>query len=74
MASVIASENTCQGYGNRISVAPHLFELDDDGLVRVRGDHLENADRPAAEAAVTDCPTLTLRIQGLTRSSTAALR
>ena len=43
MASVIASENTCQGYGNRISVAPHLFELDDDGLVRVRGDHLENA-------------------------------
>jgi ferredoxin len=63
MARVVTSENTCMGYANCVSVAPRLFELDAAGLVLVRSDHLDNAGRDAAEQAVAECPTLTLRIE-----------
>jgi ferredoxin len=46
----------CEGFGNCINAAPDLFELDDEGHVRLRKDAVGDERLEAVRRAVYDCP------------------
>ena len=46
----------CVGFGDCISEAAAVFELDDDGVVRFRADAPADASRALLVAACTSCP------------------
>lgn len=46
----------CQGYGNCVAIDEKHFDLDDDGLVLVREEHVTPEERDTADEAVRSCP------------------
>lgn len=46
----------CVGFGDCITEAAAVFELDDDGVVRFRADAPDEAPRALLTAACTSCP------------------
>ena len=54
----------CAGHGVCEALAPHIFEVDDDGNVHVIAETLDEADRPDLENAVRQCPEQALRLIG----------
>jgi ferredoxin len=54
----------CAGHGVCEALAPHIFELDDDGNVHVVAQTLDEADRVDLENAVNQCPEQALRLIG----------
>ena len=54
----------CAGHGVCEALAPHIFEVDDDGNVHVVAPTLDEADRVDIENAVNQCPEQALRLLG----------
>ena len=53
--------NKCTGHGICESIADDIFEVQDDGSVRIHHDRLSEADREPVYQAVAQCPTGALR-------------
>lgn len=53
----------CTGLGICESVAPHIFEVNDEGDLVLLKDEISPADLQAVEDAVVGCPTEALTIQ-----------
>lgn len=54
----------CVGHGMCEALAPHIFEVDDDGKARVVARTIDEEDRPDVENAVNQCPEQALRLLG----------
>jgi ferredoxin len=63
MPTVIADVSKCQSYANCLVAAPHIFGLDDDGLVVLLKAEIDEKDLAAAEEAVSSCPAAALSLE-----------
>jgi ferredoxin len=54
----------CTGHGICESIAEDMFEVSDEGWVRIHGDDHPENDRERLQQAVTQCPAAALRMQG----------
>ena len=52
----------CTGHGICESIAEDVFEVRDDGTVRIDGDDCPESDRERMHRAVTQCPAAALRL------------
>jgi ferredoxin len=59
---VVVDEDRCDGNGLCAAIAPGLFAVADDDLVRVPGTELPAEDEPAAAEAAQACPKLALTL------------
>ena len=50
----------CTGHGICETIAEDVFEVDDDGSVRIHGDQRPESDRERIQQAVTQCPAAAL--------------
>ena len=53
----------CTGLGICESMAPNIFEVDDDGRLLLLKDDVTDDELQSVEEAVTGCPTEALRIE-----------
>ncbi len=56
MPRITADSAACQGYGNCITNASDVFDIDDDGVVVVLKNTVNEADRARVEEAARSCP------------------
>jgi ferredoxin len=61
---VLIDWGLCQGHANCTGDAPEVFEIDDDGNLKVLLEEPPEALRPKLELAVRYCPTGAIRIEG----------
>ncbi len=54
----------CTGHGVCESLLPEVFEVGDDGIVHLLTEEFEPDWRGDLEAAVAECPTQALRLEG----------
>jgi ferredoxin len=52
----------CTGHGICESIADDVFEVQDDGTVRIHDDQRPESDRERMRQAVTQCPAAALRL------------
>ncbi len=52
----------CTGHGICESIAEDVFEVQDDGTVRIEGGEQPESDRDRMQQAVTQCPAAALRL------------
>ena len=52
----------CTGHGICESIADDVFEVQDDGIVRIDGNERPESDRDRMQQAVTQCPAAALRL------------
>lgn len=52
----------CTGHGICETIAEDVFEVDDDGSVRIHGNHRAESDRERMQQAVTQCPAAALSL------------
>ncbi len=52
----------CTGHGVCESVADDVFEVQDDGIVLIRGNSRPESDRERMRQAVAQCPSTALRL------------
>jgi ferredoxin len=57
MIRVVANRETCEGYATCIRAAPEIFDLDDDGLVKLNQEVVDDDQLGAVRRASYDCPT-----------------
>jgi ferredoxin len=62
MSTIKADRGTCQGYGNCAIAFPAAFDVDDEGLVVQKQDHVDESELEAAQRAAYDCPTDSIKI------------
>ena len=53
---IVIDRDRCQGHARCISVAPDLFDLDDDGFAMPLRAEVDGADLAVLERAVSWCP------------------
>ncbi|MGW4370970.1 ferredoxin [Nocardia takedensis] len=63
MLTVKADHPACQGYANCVDAAPHVFDIDDDGVVVVLRTEIGEDERPVIEEAARSCPVSALTIE-----------
>ncbi|HEX4248250.1 MAG TPA: ferredoxin [Pseudonocardia sp.] len=59
---IVVDRDKCTGLGMCEAEAPDLFEVQDDGTLKVLDEHPDADQREAAEAAVMSCPTEALTL------------
>jgi ferredoxin len=57
-----AHQDKCTGHARCAAVAPHIFELDDDGFTAIDEITVAEEDQPLALRAVRACPERALEI------------
>jgi ferredoxin len=62
MPKLTADLELCQGYGNCITNASDVFDIDDDGKVTLLTDTIPGADRARILDAVRSCPVNALSV------------
>ena len=62
-ARVTADAGACIGYGNCVSVAPEVFDLDEDGAVTVRQPEVTGDQAAQAADAADNCPAYAITIE-----------
>ena len=62
MTKVHVDMNLCQSHGECTYVAPDIFELGDDDVLRWKED-VDESRRAAVEEAVNACPMMAIRIE-----------
>jgi ferredoxin len=62
MTRVLVDMNLCQSHGECVYVAPGIFELGDDDVLRWKVD-IDPSERDDAVAAVEACPMLAIRVE-----------
>jgi ferredoxin len=60
---VIADENACEGHGLCEATAPDVFEVNDEGMVRVRVDPIPDSLVQRAKSGVRACPVAALAVE-----------
>jgi ferredoxin len=60
---VVVDFNKCTGLGICESMAPDLFEVNDDGELVLLKDDITDVELLSVEEAVAGCPTQALRIE-----------
>jgi ferredoxin len=60
---VLADRSKCQGYGNCVIAEPRVFDLDEDGLVKIVLEAPPEELREQVKHAVRDCPTRALTLE-----------
>lgn len=53
----------CEGHGLCAQTAPNIYELDEEGYVRLRVDEITPELEPAAEAGARVCPVAALVVR-----------
>lgn len=53
---VVSDPARCQSYGNCVAIDEKHFDLDEDGMVVVREEHVAPEERETADEAVRSCP------------------
>jgi ferredoxin len=61
---ITVDTDVCTGHGICESLAPEVFEVGADGIVHLLSDNLPEQLRPTLEAAVAECPTQALALEG----------
>jgi ferredoxin len=59
---VLVDMNLCQSHGECVAVAPDVFELGEDDVLRWKED-VDEARRGAMEEAVEVCPMMAIRLE-----------
>lgn len=59
---IVVDRDKCTGLGMCEAEAPDLFEVQDDGTLKVLDEQPGEGQREAAEAAVLSCPTEALTL------------
>ena len=54
----------CVGSGTCEALAPHVFEVDDDGVLRLLREEPADGEQSDVRDAVTACPTRALTLDG----------
>ncbi|WIX82757.1 ferredoxin [Amycolatopsis carbonis] len=62
MAKLTADTDLCQGYGNCLTTAADVYDIDDDGKVVLLIETIPDADRARVEAAARSCPVKALGV------------
>lgn len=57
------NEAACEGHGLCEQVAPEVYELDEDGVVRLREPEIASELEAKAEAGARVCPVAALTVQ-----------
>jgi ferredoxin len=60
---VLVERGKCQGYGNCVIAEPRVFDLDDDGFVRLLVAEPSPELRAQVKHAVRDCPARALDLE-----------
>jgi len=63
MTRVHVDMNLCQSHGECVYVAPDIFELGDDDVLRWR-EEIRDDEREVAQEAADACPMLAIRLEG----------
>jgi ferredoxin len=63
MTRVHVDMNLCQSHGECVYVAPDIFELGDDDVLRWR-EEISPEEREIAQEAADACPMLAIRLEG----------
>jgi len=63
MTRVHVDMNLCQSHGECVYVAPDIFELGDDDVLRWR-EQISDDEREVAQEAADACPMLAIRLEG----------
>ena len=63
MPRVHVDMNLCQSHGECVYVAPDIFELGDDDVLRWRED-ITDDERTVVQEAADACPMLAIRLEG----------
>ena len=63
MTRVHVDMNLCQSHGECVYVAPDIFELGDDDVLRWR-EQISDDERDVAQEAADACPMLAIRLEG----------
>jgi ferredoxin len=62
---VLVNRETCTGNGLCEALLPELFEVAEEGIVRVLSDPADDDLRDLVDEAVISCPTRSLSIAGI---------
>lgn len=57
------NRSACEGHGLCEQTAPQVYELDDEGYVRLRVDEIDASLEVAAAAGARVCPVAALRVR-----------
>jgi ferredoxin len=60
---VLVDMNLCQSHGECVAVAPDVFELGEDDVLRWKED-VDESRRAEMEEAVEVCPMMAIRLEG----------
>jgi ferredoxin len=60
---VLVDMNLCQSHGECVAVAPDVFELGEDDVLRWKED-VDESRRTEMEEAVEVCPMMAIRLEG----------
>lgn len=60
---IIVDREKCTGLGICESLAPEVFEIDDDGGLVLKEADVSGSDLDQVQAAVDGCPTAALRLE-----------
>lgn len=63
MLALIADRDACQGYGNCLTSAPDIYDIDDDGKVVLLIDTVEDTERQRVDEATRSCPVNALAVE-----------
>ncbi len=62
MSRVLVDMNLCQSHGECVYVAPDIFELGDDDVLRWR-EQIDSSEVELAREAADACPMLAIRVE-----------
>ena len=60
---VLVDRGKCQGYGNCVVAEPSVFDLDDDGVVKLLTEDPADSLRDQVKDAVRACPMRALQLE-----------
>ncbi len=63
MPHLTAKYEACQGYGNCITGASDVFDIDDDGVVVLLKNEIPESDRARVAEAARSCPVNALSLE-----------
>jgi ferredoxin len=63
MPRLLADVEACQGYGNCITGASDVYDIDDDGKVVLLREEIDASERGRVEEAARSCPVSALTVE-----------
>lgn len=60
---IVVDSTKCVGHGLCESIAPGVFEVLDEGFVRIHQDKIQDIDRATVQDAVARCPSGALSVE-----------